>query len=94
MVIVTGQILPGATDAGAWISFSIDGTTTPAATLDQRAVFRSHGSSGGTGAIQASTTTVVTGLTAATHTFALTYRTGGGDAGTFLNRTITVIPLG
>jgi hypothetical protein len=88
MVIVTGFVDPAGNNIG-YQSFSVSGATTQAAT-DERAVIREHGSSGGTGGVQASTTTVITNLTAGSNTFTLQYK---GNA-SFSNRTITVIPLG
>ncbi|HST68343.1 MAG TPA: hypothetical protein VLI94_01650, partial [Solirubrobacterales bacterium] len=91
MVIVTGFIDPEG-DRTAYMSFAVSGATTQAAT-DARAVIREHGSSSGTGGIQASTTTVITDLTAGSNTFTLQYKSSTGTS-SFSNRTITVIPLG
>jgi hypothetical protein len=86
MVIVTGAVAP-ANNQSAFMSFAVSGATTQAAT-DARAVAETNISSG-----QASTVTVVTGLTAGSNTFTANYRSTTGTA-TFTNRTISVIPLG
>jgi hypothetical protein len=86
---VTGFVDPeGGT---AYMSFNVSGATTQAAS-DERAVIREHGSSTDTGGVQASTTTVITNLTAGSNTFTLQYKSSSGTS-TFSNRTITVIPL-
>ena len=46
------------------------------------------------GDIQASTTTVLTGLNAGSNTFAMQYKVLGAGTTTFSYRTITVIQLG
>jgi hypothetical protein len=95
LVIVTSTIDPESAGTG-WASFSVDGTTTTT-TLDPRAVIREHGGSSDTGLIQASTTSMVTGLSAGSHAFAMSYRTNGSgtnQGSSFSNRSITVIPLG
>ncbi len=46
----------------------------------------------GSSAVQGSATFFVTGLTAGSNTFTAKYRVTGGT-GTYLNRTIIVIPL-
>jgi hypothetical protein len=53
---------------------------------------REHGSSSAAGFVQASTTTLITGLTPGTNTFPLQHKAAGGTA-TFSHRTIAVIPL-
>jgi hypothetical protein len=91
LVIVTARQAPaGTTDVG-FVNFTIDGT----AQADTSALIIQAGSA--TSAlvqVQASTVTVVTGLTTASHTFALTYKVAAaGDSVTSSNRSITVIPL-
>jgi hypothetical protein len=92
MVIATGFVQPAA-NAECFMSFAVSGATSQTAT-DARAVIREHGSSSGTGGIQASTTTVITNLTAGSNTFALQYKGDGTNTCTFSNRSISVIPLG
>jgi hypothetical protein len=92
MVIATGFLRPSP-DAECFMSFAVSGATTQAST-DERAVIREHGSSSGTGGIQASTTTVITNLTAGSNTFTLQYKGDNTNTCTFSNRSITVIPLG
>ncbi len=84
LVIVTGQVEPGGGET-AYLSFAVSGATTQVAT-DARAVIR------GASPIQASTTTLITNLTAGTNTFTLQYKSNGSTVG-FTNRTISVIPL-
>jgi hypothetical protein len=94
MVIATGFLQPSA-NAECFMSFAVDGPGgADQSATDARAVIREHGSSSGTGGIQASTTTVVTGLTAGSNTFTLQYKGDNTNTCTFSNRTITVIPLG
>jgi hypothetical protein len=93
MVIITGQLEP-ISGATAYMSFAVSGATTEAAT-DARALIREHGTSSSTGAVQASTTTIVSDLKAGSNTFTLQYKNSGTSKEvTFTNRTITVIPLG
>jgi hypothetical protein len=92
MVIATGFLQP-TQDRECFMSFAVSGATTQAST-DARAVIREHGGSSGTGGIQASTTTVITNLTAGSNTFTLEYKGDGNASCTFSNRSITVIPLG
>ncbi len=93
MEIVTGSLAPSA-GGSAFLSYSVSGASTIAAS-DEHAVIREHGSSSDTGLVQASTTSVVTGLTAGSNTFTLQYRSSSkSDTATFSNRSITVIPLG
>jgi hypothetical protein len=98
MVIISGRVSQATENTEAFMSFSVDGTTT-SSVLDERAVsvFAPDDGSSGTNnsedaAVTSSTTTVVSGLSAASHTFTLQYRVSGGT-GTFSQRTITVIPL-
>ncbi len=96
MVIVTGFVTPAqGTNNLAYMSFAVSGVTSEAA-ADSRAVICEHGSSSGTGGVQASTTTVVTDLTPGQNTFTLQYKQSGtgSSSSSFSNRTITVIPLG
>jgi len=69
MVIVTGSLDPSA-GGSAFLSYSVSGASTIAAT-DEHAVIREHGTSSDTGLVQASTTSVLSGLTAGTNTFTL-----------------------
>jgi hypothetical protein len=92
MVIVTGLIDPSA--GNAYLSYSVSGASTQAAS-DDRAVIREHGTSTDTGGLQASTTSVITNLSAGSNTFTLQYKSSSSSSTqTFSNRTITVIPLG
>jgi len=95
IVTVTGSILPASANDEGYIGFSISGTggrnCSTAATCDAQALVRTHGSSSGTGRVQASATYVVTGLSAGSHTFTLMYRVSG--SATIANRTILVTPL-
>jgi hypothetical protein len=92
LVIVTGMVAPPQ-GAEGFLSFAVSGATTQAAS-DARAVVRTTGAaSGGTGAVQASTSTVITNLTAGSNTFTLQYKSSSGDTTTFSNRSISVIPL-
>ena len=93
MVIVTGLIDP-AEKTTAYLRYAVTGNTVQAAS-DERAVIREHGTSSSTGAVQASTTSVITNLTAGSNTFTLQYKSSSASVSqTFANRTITVIPLG
>jgi len=74
----------GANDS--YHSFAVSGASTVAAG-DASAT-----SSNGTAGMTSSTTTLVTGLIAGSNTFTSKYKAGSGTA-TFLNRSITVIPL-
>jgi hypothetical protein len=97
MVIVTGLVSPEfGGSCQAWMSFSVDGPGgADQNASDSWAVERSAGSSTSTGDIQASTTTVLTNLTAGSNTFALQYRSSSSSCtSTYSNRSITVIPLG
>lgn len=67
-------------------NFSVSGATTRAAQEDE-SVYTQDANTRGLGR-----TIVVTGLTAGSNTFALSYRTSGGTA-TFLNRNISVVAL-
>jgi hypothetical protein len=94
MIIVTGLIAPAAEKTGS-MSFAVSGATTQAAS-DERALIdggQAVGNNNLLGAWQASTTTVITNLTAGSNTFTTQYKSSSGTA-TFTNRTITVIPLG
>ncbi len=92
MVIVTGYLDPSA--GSAYLSYAISGASTQAAS-DERAVIREHGTSSDTGAVQASTTSVVTNLTAGSNTFTIQGKSSSASStASFSNRTITVIPLG
>jgi hypothetical protein len=78
------------------MSFSVDG---PGANdqnaSDSWAIERGAGSSSNTGEIQASTTTVLTNLTAGSNTFTTQYKSSATSCtSTFSQRSITVIPLG
>ena len=76
------------------MSFAVGGASNQVAT-DARAVERGAGSSSNTGDIQASTTTVVTGLTPGSNSFTAQYKSSSNTCtSTFSNRTISVIPLG
>ena len=56
-------------------------------------MIRTAGTSTSTGTVQASTSTVITNLTAGSNTFTLQYKSVGATT-SFTNRTISVIPLG
>jgi hypothetical protein len=94
MVIVTGLVAPAEEGTG-FMSFAVSGATTQGAT-DARAVIEGGEAVGNNelkGAWQASTTTVITNLTAGENTFTTQYKSSTGTT-TFTNRTISVIPLG
>jgi hypothetical protein len=97
MVTVTGTVSPelaNTPECVAWMSFAVSGATTQAAT-DARAVMRAAGTSNSTGAIQASTTTVITNLNPGSNTFTSNYRSSAATCtASFSSRTISVIPLG
>jgi hypothetical protein len=86
--LVTVSSLHFNTTAGAdnYHSFAVSGASTQAAT-DARAT-----SNNGTAGVTASTTTLVTGLTAGSNTFTSKYRVSA-NTGTWINRTISVVPL-
>jgi hypothetical protein len=90
LVTITGQVDPAA-NGTAFMGFAVSGATTQAST-DSRALIREHGSSSGTGYMQASATFVVTGLNAGSNTFTLQYKSSTGTA-QFLNRSIIVQPI-
>jgi hypothetical protein len=101
MVIITGLVTPNqvsGTSCEAFMSFAVTAGSTVAAS-DNNAIVRSAGTSGTTGGVQASATTVLSGLTPGSNTFTTEYHKGGGSGSTcngasFSRRTITVIPLG
>jgi hypothetical protein len=94
MVIVTARIVPPtATPYHGWVSFAVSGASSVAAS-DANAVEHTRQLSATD--VQASTTTILTGLTAGSNTFTMQYKSdgsGGGTTATFSNRTLTVIPL-
>jgi hypothetical protein len=71
------------------MSFSSSSGSGNVTASDTRALIRNLASGS---FIQASATYFVTGLSAGSHTFTLEYRSSIGTA-TFLNRSITVIPM-
>jgi hypothetical protein len=87
----------GATDA-AFMGVSTNGACPGVATggnlvaSDTKALAREHGSSSDTGAVQASATYLLTGISAGSHTFRACYRASAGTA-TFANRNLIVMPL-
>jgi hypothetical protein len=96
---VTANILPeqgAAAGCTSTMSFAIDGPGgADQAATDARAVARQSGTSSSTGFIQASTTSLVTGLTAGSTTFTANYKSSVNTCdATFSNRSIAVIPLG
>jgi hypothetical protein len=95
MVIITGQVSPEfGGGCQAWLSFSVSGATTQAAS-DARSVMRGAGTSSSTGDVQASTTTIITNLNAGNNTFTTQVRSSASTCtSTFSQRTISVIPLG
>src|SRR6185312_9108452 len=82
LVTVTGGILP-TSGKQAYMGIEVDS----AATSDTNALISD------TNFLQASATYVITGLTAGSHTFTVQYRTNGGGAASFSNRTLVVTPL-
>jgi hypothetical protein len=70
------------------MGFAVSGNTTVAATTAQSIYFLSYG---GTMAIQASATYLVTGLTTGSNTFTAEYEAGSGTC-TYANRSIMVTP--
>jgi len=91
LVTVGATVDPNQNGEG-WMSFQVDSVAISDALLDPRAVIREQGSSTSTGLIQASMTTLVTGLTAGSHTFTAKYKTNGTSTA-FSNRSIIAIPL-
>ena len=89
LVILTASQSDGTNNQGAYMAFAVSGATTRAAS-DTTARIVKNGT--GSSAVQGSATFFVTGLTAGSNTFTAKYRVTGGT-GTFLNRTIIVIPL-
>ena len=96
LVTITASIAPTGGDDEGYVGFTISGTggrdCTTVATCDAQALVRTHGSSSGTGRIQASATYIVTGLSAGSHVFTMVYRQVNGSA-TISNRTLVVQPL-
>lgn len=90
-MIVTSQLLAGSSDI-AYASFQATGGCSVTA-ADQNALIRSGGTSSSTGAVQASTETLVTGCTTASTTFSMAYKESAAATDAWSNRTITVIPL-
>jgi hypothetical protein len=88
MVTVTGFVDPASGSSG-YLSFAVSGASDQPAS-DERAVIHELPPGADGGGVQASTTTVVTDLSAGSNTFTLLYK---GSA-SFANRTISVVPLG
>jgi len=92
LVVVTALLEDDTASDTAWMSFVSTGGTGNVSASDARALAREHGSGAGTGGIQASAMFEVGGLSGGAHTFTAKYRVDGGT-GTFVNRSIVVIPL-
>jgi hypothetical protein len=84
-VILTATISNSA-NSSTYMSVAVSGATTIAAS-DATALIETRYLMG------ASAMYVITGLTAGSNTFTLQYRSTAGTTGTFVNRTIIVIPL-
>ena len=83
MGVSTNGVCPGTTGSGNL------------AATEEKSLGREHGTSSSTGAIQASATYELTGLSAGAHAFRACYKTtaAGGNKGVFQFRSIIVIPL-
>ncbi len=90
-MIVTAQLLASSGDT-AYASFQATGGCSVTA-ADGNALIRSGGASSSTGAVQASTETLVTGCTTASTVFSMAYKESPAVAQSWSNRTLTVIPL-
>jgi hypothetical protein len=86
LVTVTSLHFANAASSDVYHSFAVSGASTQAAT-DARG-----SSSNGTAGVTCSTTTLVTGLTAGSNVFTSKYRVSA-NTGTWLNRSISVVPL-
>lgn len=89
LVILTAQISSSIVDSG-YMGFAVSGATTvspgDAQALHSTSSVANH-------ADQQSALYVVTGLTAGSNTFTAKYRQNGASTGTYVNRSIAVIPL-
>ena len=90
LVIVTASETNAGSSGGAFMGFAVSGATTVAASDTQAFSFVNGGNQAQT--VQASGTFYVSGLTAGSNTFTAKYRGTVGTA-TFVNRSITVVPL-
>jgi hypothetical protein len=90
LVIVTASETNSGSSGGAFMSFAVSGATTLAASDTRAFSFVNGGNQAQT--VQGSATFYVTGLTAGSNTFTAKYRATVGTA-SFVNRSITVIPL-
>lgn len=91
LVIVTAKLGATATNPDTcYVGFAVSGATTVAPGDAQALTF---GNSVIGVLFQGSALFVVTGLTPGSNTFTLKYRQNGASTGTYLNRTIAVIPL-
>jgi hypothetical protein len=88
MVIVTARVVGSAAGSG-WASFAVSGASSVAA-ADVNAVETTRAA--GADDLQATTKTVLTGLTPGSNTFTMQYKESGGTV-TFSNRTLAVVPL-
>ena len=82
LVTVTGALTP-TSGKQAFMGVQVD----TGATSDTEALISE------TNFVQASATFVITSLSPGSHTFTVQYRTNGGPAATFANRTLVVTPL-
>ena len=86
IVILTAQMFGSTGQTAAFMSVSVTGATTIAASdANSYRVF-------GNDPIRASAAVLITGLTAGSNTFTAVYRHVGSGSSTFGARTITVIP--
>lgn len=86
LVIITAQITGSSSSNPAFMAFAVSGASTVAA-ADGQSVMSTFSTAMTVGAAY-----LVTGLTAGVNTFTAKYRVAAGTGGTWVNRTITVIP--
>jgi hypothetical protein len=90
LVTVTGSLTDSASAGQANMGFAISGASTQAATDTRAFVVKSGGAQ--LILVQGSATFFLSGLTAGSTTFTAKYRVSAGT-GTFVNRSIIVVPL-
>jgi hypothetical protein len=90
LVTLTGSLTNNANAAQSNMGFAVSGATTQAASDTQALVVKSGGNQ--FILVQGSATFFLSGLTPGSNTFTAKYRVSAGT-GTFVNRTIIVVPL-
>jgi hypothetical protein len=90
LVLLTAEIGSGGNGIYSYMGVAVSGASTIAA-ADTAALYRLNGTVAVSQLVTAAV--VITGLTAGSNTFTAKYRTSGGAASTFLNRSIVVIAL-